>query len=83
MVWEEVNSTRGRQKNAGMAQGEPPGGVGDGGFGLPAHLTTAFLTILRGASLGYWSMQSLYEGFIQKMKAVMGSLDTGTVANAY
>jgi hypothetical protein len=26
---------------------------------LPAHLTTVFLTILSGASLGYWSMQSL------------------------
>jgi hypothetical protein len=38
---------------------EPPGGVGDGGSGLPAHLTTAFWTNLCGASLGYWSMQSL------------------------
>jgi hypothetical protein len=27
--------------------------------GLPAHLTTAFWTILCGASLAYWSLQSL------------------------
>ncbi len=27
--------------------------------GLPAHITTAFWPILCGASLGYWSMQSL------------------------
>ncbi len=39
MLWYEKRSihTGGRQKDAEMAQGEPPGGVGEGG--LTAQLT--------------------------------------------
>jgi hypothetical protein len=46
----------GKQEDAELALG----GVGRR-FGLPAHLTTAFWTILCGAFLSYRSMQSSIE----------------------
>jgi hypothetical protein len=45
------------QEDAGLAQGEPYGGVG-GGFVLLALLTATVLTVLCGASLNYRSLNS-------------------------
>jgi hypothetical protein len=51
MFYDKMKRAGGEQEDTGLAHGEPPVGVGQGGLRLPAHLTVTIWTILCWASL--------------------------------
>ncbi len=76
MLWYEKMSIHvgGRQKDAGMAEGEPPGGVREGGL---AYIFSDYFVWGVSKLLVNAKLHNKIVGLIQKMKVVMGSLDRG------
>jgi hypothetical protein len=76
---------RGRQKDAGLVQGKPPRGVGEGGL-------ASQLTQLKPLDYFVWGVSELLshakprnkiKDLIQRLKVVVGYLERGTVVKAY
>jgi hypothetical protein len=84
MLWGEVTHVGGKQEEAGLDQGEPPGGVEQGG--LASQLTWlqpfGLFCVWRFSVIGQCKVSQKFQVLIQKMRALMGSLDWDTVAKA-